>query len=67
MGMVSPANRVRSLRRRFIAAALLACLALTLAACGRGEAAGVAVAQPVQVESFRAHKPDSLCYMRPKI
>ena len=44
MGMVSPANRVRSLRRRFIAAALLACLALTLAACGRGEAAGSAEA-----------------------
>ena len=44
MGMVSPANRVRSLRRRFIAAALLVCLALTLAACGRGEAAGGAAA-----------------------
>jgi nitric oxide reductase subunit C len=47
MGMVSPANRVRSLRRRFIAAALLACLALTLAACGGAKTAGGAEAAAV--------------------
>ena len=34
MGMVSPTNRLRSLRRRLAAVALLACLALSAAACG---------------------------------